>query len=263
MPNRNSNRITYKGNIDKLIHGEGESRTFNLEVLRPDIFPKDPTGDEHYNYDLFVKLLWCKWNPQIDYFQPSENYIACDSPRTPPLGLLKRATEVLGIDFTCEYEEPGCWFEWTFKSFIDDDGDIQTSDDLRDYMPTCDRCWEKNETVRYHEDEEEYVCTDCLSVTYYILYDLQTWRYMQTGINSESKSELLSDFVDYIAGAGDFDNTELPEDAIRWLKESYKTKPVDTIARYYKHKYANNPEELFNEYQYELKSSLDKFPEEE
>lgn len=78
-------------------------------------------------------------------------------------------------------------------------------------------------------------------IVYYSLWDAQTGRYLQTGLNSTSLNSLLKDFIDYISV--DFDEDE--------TKDSYYEK------------YKNNPEILFNSLNFFLECTTNKIEEEE
>lgn len=49
------------------------------------------------------------------------------------------------------------WFEWTYS--YDANGEM---DDERSYEEYCEVCWNKNTTTQYREDQDAYICDDCL-----------------------------------------------------------------------------------------------------
>jgi hypothetical protein len=80
-----------------------------------------------------------------------------------------------------------------------------------------------------------------METTYYALWDLQTNRYLQTGINSTDLDSLLKDFLSYMSV--DFEDDE---DYTTYYKE-YRDKPVS----------------LFSASDFELHEQTEPFQEEE
>lgn len=78
-----------------------------------------------------------------------------------------------------------------------------------------------------------------METVYFALYDTQTKRYLQSGINSTSLNDLFEAFVSYI------------------LPESNHSKD------YFLKKFKNNPEHFFSNFDFVLETSKDKFPEED
>ena len=152
--------------VKKLIHTETESnwstfQCFNLQYLRPEIF-KDPVGNIDRDWNNMGELLGTKRNPILNHVDLVWWFIDFDSTRAPPNKLLKKICEVTGRSITNEYEEWWCDFEWTYECRVDPyEGIVMETDDERKFVPYCDWCWNKRETCRRVEDEEETLCTDC------------------------------------------------------------------------------------------------------
>lgn len=97
---------------------------------------------------------------------------------------------------------------------------------------------------------------------YFGLYDLQTSRYLQTGLNSTDIDTLINDFVDYISV--DFDNTEIAEKDDEQKYLDLANGDYDkAVVLWYKDYFKNRPLQLFDMWEFVLEIQTEKFEEEE
>lgn len=115
-----------------------------------------------WSYNWCQKNLWTKWYPSLESIDPDmeNDHIWFDSAWSPPEELIKRLSNFVPWILTLEYEEPGMAFEGTYEA---EDWETYSSE-VRDYIEYCSSCSDKNESVVFREDEDEYVCDKCYNL---------------------------------------------------------------------------------------------------
>lgn len=123
-------------------------------------------------------------------------------------------------------------------------------------LPSWYMEWSSDITDITDENWKEYH----IGKLYYALHDDQVGRYLQTGINSRSKQQLLKEFIDYVSI--DFDSQMLDKEAEAKYLELAGWDYTKALCLYYYDTHKSFPETYRSQYDYTLEQQSKPFEEE-